>query len=105
MKINDISNNLGQMGNLDPNVIKQREGQNSAENLDQKNAQSGAKVEISNTSVEISKAAEKMEVVPEERAKKIEELKMMVENGSYNIDAKKIAEKIVNDSLFKLVQP
>jgi flagellar biosynthesis anti-sigma factor FlgM len=105
MKINDISNSLGQLGNLDSNVVKNKEDQNSAENVDQKNSQSGTRVEISNTSVEVNKAVEKMDVVPEERVKKIEDLKMMVSNDTYNVDSKKIAEKIMNDSLFKLVEP
>lgn len=105
MKINDISNSLGQLGNLDSNVVKNKEEQNSTENVDQKNSQSGTRVEISNTSVEVNRASEKMDVVPEERVKKIEDLKMMVSNDTYNVDSKKIAEKIVNDSLFKLVEP
>lgn len=105
MKINEIANNLGQLGNLDNNSARLREGQVGAENLGQSSSNSGAKVEISNTSVEIGKAAEKMDVVPEERAKRLAELKTLVRDDMYNISSERVAERIVNDSLFSLIEP
>jgi len=99
MKINQISNNMDQVGNLESSGSKQKQEKNVDGQILEKGNQAGTKVDISSTSVEYSRAAEKMDEVPEERAKRLEELKVMVKNDTYNVDSKKIAEKIVNDSL------
>ena len=46
-----------------------------------------------------------MDEVPEERAKKIEALKAQVMNDTYHVDSKNIAEKILDDTLFNIVEP
>ena len=100
MKINDLSHNLSHLGNLETTANKQKEEQSNAIQVTSNIVHTDAKVDFSNTSVEYSRAAEKMEDVPEDRANKIEILKMMVNNNAYNVDSTKIAEKIIKDSLF-----
>ena len=99
MKINEIQNNLNQIGNLESSQGRLKETGSVNNQPAEKEFEKGTKVDISNTSVEFSKAAEKMENVPKDRADKIEELKMMVKNDTYNPDSKKIAEKVLEDSL------
>ena len=105
MKINEVSNNMNQIGNLESSSSQTRlkEAGNVNSQGTEKEFQKGTKVDISKTSVEFSKAAEKMENVPKERAEKVEQLKMMVKNGSYNVDSKKIAEKVLEDSVTNIV--
>ena len=103
MKINEISNNMNQIGNLEPSQTRLKEAANVNSQAAEKEFQKGTKVEISQTSVEFSKAAEKMEKVPEERAEKVEKLKMMVQNDTYDVDSKKIAEMILEDSLSTII--
>lgn len=98
MKISDISNNMDQIGKLDTSGSRQKE-ENNINQTAETEVKTGTKVDISSASVEFSKAAEQMDTVPEDRANNIERLKMMVHNGSYNVDSKKIAEKIVKDSI------
>ena len=62
-------------------------------------------MDLSNTSVEFSQAAKKMDEVPEERAQKIAELKAKVQKDTYNVDSIKIAEKIIEDTLSNIVGP
>ena len=103
MKINEVQNNMNQIGNLESSQSRLKETGNVSNQPDEKGFEKGTKVDISNTSVEFSKAAEKMENVPSDRADKIEELKMMVKNDTYNVDSKKIAEKVLEDSVSNII--
>ena len=103
MKINEISNNMNQVGNLDSTQSRVKEAENVSNQPSEKEFDKGTKVEISSTSVEFSKAAEKMDNVPKERTDKVEELKTMVQNGTYKVDSEKIAEKVLEDSVTNIV--
>ena len=103
MKINEISSNTNQIGNLESSQGRLKETGNVNNQSAEKEFEKGAKVDISNTSVEFSRAAEKMENVPKDRLDKIDELKMMVKNDTYNVDSKKIAEKVLEDSVSDII--
>ncbi|MGD9161555.1 MAG: flagellar biosynthesis anti-sigma factor FlgM [Desulfobacteraceae bacterium] len=103
MKINEISNNMNQIGNLDSTQNRVKEAENVSNQQAEKEFDKGTKVEISSTSVEFSKAAEKMENVPKERTDKVEQLKMMVQNDTYDVDSEKIAEKVLEDSITNII--
>ena len=102
MKINDLTNNVSKIANLETAANRQREEENNANPATSNIARSGEMVELSNASVEYSNAAEKMEIAPVERALKIENLRMQVQNGDYNVDSVKVAEKIIKDDLFSI---
>ena len=103
MKINEISNSMNQIGNLESSQTRLKEAGNVNSQTAEKEFQKGTKVDISKTSIEFSKAAEKMENVPKERTEKIEQLKMMVKNDTYNVDSKKVAEKMLDDSITNII--
>ncbi len=98
MKIDDIyhgMNVIGQSGESAAN--KKAEAQEETlQQLDNRDP-SGTEVEISNASVEISKVAEMMEREQPERIAHVNEIKTKVEDGTYNVDAEKIAGKILGD--------
>ncbi|NLA75340.1 MAG: flagellar biosynthesis anti-sigma factor FlgM [Deltaproteobacteria bacterium] len=105
MKVNEISGSINKVGTLDPSQTRPKEvdninGQGQAA---EKEFEKGTKVDISQRSVEFSKAAEKMVIVTEERAAKIEQLKEMVKTDTYNVDSKKVAEKVLADSITDLI--
>jgi negative regulator of flagellin synthesis FlgM len=104
MKINDLSHNINKIGNLENAAKKQVEEEKNANPAISASVQSGERVELSKTSVEYSNATEKMEETPKDRADKVETLRMKVNNGTYNVDSSKIAEKIVNDALFNTLE-
>jgi flagellar biosynthesis anti-sigma factor FlgM len=56
-------------------------------------------VSISQTSLEYSKAAEMMERETPERAERISIIQKEIENGTYRVDAAKIADKMLQDLL------
>jgi len=96
---------MSKIGNLETAANKQKEEENNTTPATSTVVQSGERVELSNTSVEYSNAAEKMEEAPKDRSEKIESLKMKISNDSYNVDSTKIAEKIIKDSLFNTIEP
>jgi negative regulator of flagellin synthesis FlgM len=102
MKINDLTHNISKIANLETTANRQKDEESNAGQATGSTAQAAERVELSNMSVEYSNAAEKMEVAPVERIEKIEKLRMQVQNGSYNIDSAKIADKIVKDTLFNV---
>jgi negative regulator of flagellin synthesis FlgM len=104
MNINELSHNIGKIGNLETAVKKQKEEESNISAATPAPVQTGERVELSNASVEYSNAAEKVEEAPKDRAEKIESLKMKVSDGTYNIDSRKIAEKIIRDSLFNALE-
>jgi negative regulator of flagellin synthesis FlgM len=105
MNINELSHNISKIGNLETAVKKQKEEESSTSASTPAPVHTGERVELSNASVEYSNAAEKVDEAPKDRAEKIESLKMKVSDGTYNIDSRKIAEKIIKDSLFNAIEP
>lgn len=105
MKINELSHSVNQIGNLETAANKQKEEENNARQATLNILPPSERVDFSNTSVDFSNAAEKMDEIPEERAKKIEYLKMKINNDEYHVDSAKIADKIINDTLFNDMKP
>ncbi|NLD38488.1 MAG: flagellar biosynthesis anti-sigma factor FlgM [Desulfatiglans sp.] len=105
MKVNEISNSINKVGNLDPSQTRLKEAENISGQgqATEKDSGKGTKVDISPESVEFSKAAEKMDIVPEERAAKIEQLKTMIKNDTYHVDSKQVAEKVLADSITNII--
>lgn len=56
-----------------------------------------ADVDLSNTSVEFSKAAEILEKASMDRAEKVTHIKAMVEKGTYEVDSTRVADKILEE--------
>jgi flagellar biosynthesis anti-sigma factor FlgM len=105
MKIDDTSGNIQHLSNLEIPVNKNIDDDKNISDESDKGLVSGAKVELSNRSVEYSKAAEAMDRTTEERAQKLEEIKLRLENGSYEIDSRKVADSIIKDILGNIVEP
>lgn len=99
MKVDDISNSIEQINNPTTSSSKRAEEEKRPFHVTEKTAQPGTKVDLSDRSVEFSRAAEMMDNVPQDRAEKIDDLKTKVRNGTYNVDASGIAEKILDDAL------
>ena len=105
MKIDNYSENMNQINNMDIASRKQANAEDKSVQDDPgKVSGTDAKIDISSASVDYSRAAEEMEKVPEERAKKIESLKNEVENDTYHVDSQKIAEKMVAESLSDIIE-
>jgi negative regulator of flagellin synthesis FlgM len=65
-----------------------------------KQQQKADTVELSDTAQKIQEAKKQLESIPDVREEKVARLKEQIENGTYEIDADKIADKMLKDSLF-----
>jgi len=61
------------------------------------------KVVLSSKAKEIQEAKKILDSTPDVREKKITQLKKQIENGTYEIDGKKIAVKMIKESLLNEV--
>jgi negative regulator of flagellin synthesis FlgM len=100
MKIQDIGRDLGIMSNSaeslqGKNIAPQAE---EVASVDEHQA-AGEEISISQTSLEYSKAAEAMEVEDPQRAERIQAIKQQIDDGSYQIDAAKVADKMLQEIL------
>lgn len=57
-------------------------------------------VVLSDTAKKIQEAQTQLEAIPDVREDKVAQLKEQIENGTYEIDEEKIADKMLKDSLF-----
>ncbi|RLC28290.1 MAG: flagellar biosynthesis anti-sigma factor FlgM [Deltaproteobacteria bacterium] len=57
------------------------------------------KVDLSETAREMQEMKTRLDAVPDIRGEKVEEIKNRIENETYQIDAKKIAIKMIRDSM------
>ncbi len=57
-------------------------------------------VVLSDTAKKIKEAQTQLEAIPDVREDKVAQLKEQIENGTYEIDEEKIADKMLKDSLF-----
>ena len=104
MKINEINQNSNLISNsTEAGANRQIDEHKKPVHEAEKNGHQGTQVDISDKSVEFSKAAEMMDNVTPERAAKIDALKEEIDKGTYDVDSNKIADKILDDLLTDLI--
>ena len=70
----------------------------AAEQPEQKQSKADT-VALSDAAKDIQEAQKQLEAIPEVREDKVAQLKEQIENGTYEIDEEKLADKILKDSL------
>ena len=70
----------------------------AAEQQEQQQAKADT-VALSSAAKDIHQAQRKMEAIPDVREDKVAQLKEQIENGTYEIDEEKIADKMLKDAL------
>ena len=103
MKLNDISQNINDIKGLEPSKTPKEQQQNPE--IEKAAPPTRTEVDLSDRSIEFSRAAEEMHKIPKDRAQKLEDLRMKIEDESYHVDANDIATKIVRDALSNIVNP
>ena len=101
MKISDIKDVNAQM------IQQYQRGENSAVNSSDKQAINASvkpeeKVDLSTKAKDIQQAKNALTQLPDVREEKVQEVKTQLEKGTYNIDAGKIADKMVNESIIDI---
>ena len=70
----------------------------AAEQKEQQQAKADT-VALSSAAKDIQEAQKQLEAIPDVREEKVAQLKEQIENGTYEIDAEKIADKMIKDAL------
>ena len=105
MKIDEISKNVNLITNFKDTTVNNRAVDQGARDTAVKDEQkTGAEVDFSKTSIEYSQALAVMEKEPVDRIEKVEALRTKIEDGTYRIDSKKTANKMVDEILTNMME-
>jgi negative regulator of flagellin synthesis FlgM len=61
------------------------------------------RVDLSTKAKDIQQIKQIIDQTPDVRAEKVQEIKHQIETGSYNVNAEKVAEKMVSESLIDIM--
>jgi negative regulator of flagellin synthesis FlgM len=100
MKITDLKDVNAQM------IQQYQRSDNPAVSSDKQVSNAAAKpeekVDLSTKAKDIQQARNALDSTPDVREAKVQEIKAQVDKGTYNVNAEKIAGKMVNDSLLDI---
>ena len=100
MKIDETYRDMNILGSAAETLQRQKTGaQEEAGSAAGQGAGEGADVNISNASLEFSQVAEMMDRESPERAERIQEIQRQIQEGTYEVDPAKVAEKILAEAL------
>ncbi len=98
MKIGDQNHGLQIEKYLNTQAVGNKtEGQQDANKVNQKSQVKTDTVELSSQSKLLNKVSDTMKTHEPQRAEKIEMIKEQVQNGTYNVDAEKVANAMLKD--------
>ena len=63
----------------------------------------GDKVDLSSTSKDVAKAGQAVAAASDVRSERVAELRSQVENGTYKVDARQVADRMLRDIVTELV--
>ncbi len=82
------------------NQVQDKDKVDAASEQPQQQQTKADTVALSNAAKDIQEAQKQLEAIPDVREDKVAQLKEQIENGTYEIDEEKIADKMLKDSLF-----
>jgi flagellar biosynthesis anti-sigma factor FlgM len=99
MKIDDISQQRNLLSST-AEVSGSRKGDAGAQQTPSEVQGGGeTRVELSSTSLELSRAGELMESESSSRSDKVQEIKSLLSKGQYEVDARQVADKVLREAL------
>jgi flagellar biosynthesis anti-sigma factor FlgM len=100
MKIDETYRDMNIFGSAAETLQRQKTGaQEEAVSAVEQGSGGGADVNISSASLEFSQVAELMDRESPQRAERIREIQKQIQEGTYEVDPAKVAEKILAESL------
>jgi flagellar biosynthesis anti-sigma factor FlgM len=98
MKIDDISQQRNLLSST-AEVSGSRKGDAGAQQTPSEVQGGETRVELSSTSLELSRAGELMESESSSRSDKVQEIKSLLSKGQYEVDARQVADKVLREAL------
>ena len=81
------------------NQVQEKDKVESTSDQPEKQQVKADTVELSDMGKRVQEANKQLENIPDIREDKVAQLKEQVENGTYEVDAEKVADKMIRDSL------
>ncbi len=104
MKISDIKNQPSPIQNIDP-AQKMTPGEKNKVTSAQGGPQPPQdRVDLSQESKEMKKIHTVLEATPDIRSDRVNEVKMEVDEGRYQVKSQEVADKMIRESLFDLMK-
>ncbi len=103
MKIDEIYQGANVIESAREKTTVNRETEQAATRGTPQEPEPGAEVKLSTTSVEVRLAREAMEARPPDRAEKVARIKEQISEGTYEADAKAVADKMLRTTISDLI--
>lgn len=81
------------------NQVQEKDKADAAAGQPEQQQNKADTVALSNAAKDIQEAQKQLKAIPDVREDKVAQLKEQIENGTYEIDAEKIADKMLKDAL------
>ena len=81
------------------NQVQEKDKADAASEQPEKQQAKADTVVLSDTAKTVQEAKTQLESIPDVREDKVAELKEQIENGTYEVDSEKLAQKMITDSL------
>ncbi len=81
------------------NQVQEKDKADAAAEQQEKQAAKADTVALSDTAKKIQETQKQLDAIPDVREDKVAQLKEQIENGTYEIDEEKLADKMLRESL------
>ena len=81
------------------NQVQEKDKSEATSEQPEKQQAKADTVELSDMGKRVQEANKQLETIPDIREDKVAQLKEQVDNGTYEVDAEKVADKMLKDSL------
>ena len=81
------------------NQVQEKDKADAASEQPEKQQAKADTVVLSDTAKAVQEAKTQLDSIPEVREDKVAELREQIENGTYEVDSEKLAEKMITDSI------
>lgn len=81
------------------NQVQEKDKADAASEQPEKQQAKADTVVLSDTAKAVQEAKTQLDSVPDVREDKVAELREQIENGTYEVDSEKLAEKMITDSI------
>jgi len=106
MKIDEISKQVGLISPSTDSAPRAKTGGTETERPEStETRESAAKIELSKASVEYQKIAEATQTDQTGRTERVNQLREAVENGQYEIESSRVADRMVLEGLMDVLKP
>lgn len=106
MKVDETHRNVNLIDNAKQSTAGQKSEEQQASRLresDNAARPKSAEVALSDASREVAKARAAMEATPTDRAEKVAQIKQQVAEGSYKVDARQVADKMIGTAISDII--